>query len=66
MKQSQQLNESIRLCEQLKEAIQTDCYVDMNKIGGKTLPEYEHICRRHVLEIEKIYKKLLMLQSMMD
>ena len=61
--QNVQLEKSIQLCEKLKSNIEADCIVDMNKVGGKTLREYEALRKNQLLKIKNIYKKLISLHE---
>lgn len=60
-----QLEKSILLCEKLKSKIEADCFVDITKIGGKTLKVYEVLRKNQLSDIEKIYNDLIFLYEQM-
>lgn len=66
MANKMQLEKSIRLCEKLKSKIEADCFVDMNKVGGKTLKEYEILRKNQLSDIKKIYEDLILLYERMQ
>lgn len=57
---------SMELCARLKEQIESDCCVGTNELGGRTLSAYENARKSHLLDIKKIYTRLLTLRSAMD
>lgn len=62
----QEFDSSIELCVRLKDQIEADCHVSAHELGGKTLLAYEDARKNHLLDIEKIYTRLLTLRSLMN
>lgn len=60
------IDTNIELCGRLKEQIESDCYVSINEIGGKSLKAYETVRKTQLSEINKIYIRLCTLRSLLN